>query len=137
MKNEEFLNQKVKDMSVSELAEAIKLKEKEGYVEQTLNFTASNVTITASVPEPKEQWKDITKECEFRLGDDNEGTHYLNVMYQGKHIANAISVVNNKVLGICPTKQKEYKIVTFDGKESGYGGMEEPTNFKILKKEVK
>ena len=56
MNKNKFLNQKAKDMTVSELANAIRMKVKED-----------------SCVAPKEEWKDVTKKCKIFLRDDGTG----------------------------------------------------------------
>ena len=71
MKDKEFLNQKVKNMSVSELAEAIKIK---------------SIVLRTNEKEP-EEWIDITKECEFKpyKGSIPDG-YIVDVYHKGKNI---------------------------------------------------
>ncbi len=177
MNKDEFLKQSAEDMTVSELAEAIKLKIKANScpapqpfkvgdrVKVVRNIPADNLTkkkigdrFTISEIEEsqiggigdwihsddgnetsihaieldKEEWKDITKECEFKLGSDVEGSYFLGVYYKGKRIISAISAgCISHPLEVVATLTREYKVLDYNGKP-----LDRTTNFKILKKVI-
>ena len=80
-------------------------------------------------PTLKEEWEDVTKECNFRPVGDSGDTYYLVVSHNGERIGSGINV--NAVIYIDATN-KNYKIVDFNGKEHSH--MMESGNFKIMKK---
>jgi len=78
----------------------------------------------------KEEWKDITRKCEFKLKADNEGTYFLGIYHNKKEIGSALNV--SYILGINALLQDDYKIVSDCGDEGRI--LKKANNFKILKR---
>lgn len=159
MNKDKFLEQKAKDMSVSELAEAIKIKsvlrtEKEKmkvgdavelikshyyygigdkfviakvdeigdiYDKQNICVLHNKVKL---VKESKAEWKDITKDCEFRVFSYPSGFHHIKIFHTGVHCG-YLSRRNYSGVPIISVSDKDYFKIEIEPKGN---------DFKILKK---
>ena len=109
MDKDKFMNQKAKDMNVSELANAIKIKTK-------------NMITDYETSKPKEEWKDITKECHFIPQPYYRGNYYLKIKHKGEQIG-FTGYVNSTDSKIMTSTYVNYKIDINDNRD-----------FKIFKK---
>ncbi len=160
MNNEKFMNQKVSEMSVSELAEAIKIKSVQSTNEEKIKvgakvksiyecsacrgkiLTVIRIDSTTPYPittktdegheeifrfnalelvkEPKAEWIDITKDCEFEFKQNvgGEGFGYIDIYHNGDKIGTCLSHIVMRI-----DRNKNYKLEKI--------GIEGNSQFKI------
>ncbi len=108
MDKKEFMNQKVSEMTIAELAEAIKLKHK-GIYEKII---------------PGEKWEDITDDVVFKKYRQGSGYYNINLYYGEIQLGYGSStpIGEGKGLYIFKGLREQYKV---DVNKEGY--------FKILK----
>lgn len=88
-----------------------------------------SVSKVEKITKPKEEWKDITTECEFRIKTDSSGLHWFDISHKEHQIGRALNmscVHDSFIIGIELPNRIDYKIEMSEQKESNH--------FKILKK---
>ena len=114
METDKFMNQKAKDMTLDELASAIRIR-----IKETREMTQAKYK---ALIKPKPTWKDVTRECEFKIDTDWAQYYYLRIFHNGKEIGSSNS---------WRPDNKETNI-SLDG--YNYKQKNKQQHFKILKK---
>ncbi len=89
---------KVPDDGVYNGENRITLDDRDGGV-----YTAYKIELVKA--KPKEEWKDITKECNYILDSDVEGRYWIGIIYKGSRIGSALG---------CRLKDKDERIISVD-----------------------